>query len=244
MACESRPLLFHSRLLWPRFPSHSQISATLYHDAQHSITIIGQCVSRGAPTDKQMRISGNTNSPDQGVFSRHYPACPWRPGLAGNPVAMAGPGVDRDHAPGIGFLAPLAFVIIRIIAIVVTVVPNAPWISQQGCSSGPSGGPSIPYGLGGWGHCLLSSRTRPGEGCDHPSPPQDITFSDRIARRELTYIVLFARLEPVFSFSLVSYGAGLTSMSLTAFALSTLVGMTPGTILLNYYGRVFSPAIS
>jgi len=68
---------------------------------------------------------------------------------------------------------------------------------------------------------------------------RDISFSEHVAHRHLFYIVLFARLEPVFSFALVSYGAGLTSMSLRAFALSTLIGMFPGTVILNYYGKSF-----
>jgi uncharacterized membrane protein YdjX (TVP38/TMEM64 family) len=43
---------------------------------------------------------------------------------------------------------------------------------------------------------------------------------------------------------MVSYGAGLTGMSLRAFALATLVGMTPGTVLLNYYGKSFFTGVT
>jgi uncharacterized membrane protein YdjX (TVP38/TMEM64 family) len=141
---------------------------------------------------------------------------------------------------GWGFLAPLAFVLIRIIAIVVTVVPNAPLDIAAGMLFGPFWGTvySLMGSEGGAIACFLLARGLGGDAVTHLLH-RDITFSDRIARRELAYIVLFARLEPVFSFSLVSYGAGLTRMSLIAFALSTLVGMTPGTILLNYYGRSF-----
>jgi uncharacterized membrane protein YdjX (TVP38/TMEM64 family) len=60
----------------------------------------------------------------------------------------------------------------------------------------------------------------------------------------MAYIVLFARLEPVFSFALVSYGAGLSGMSLGVFAVSTLIGMTPGTVLLNYFGKSFFTAVT
>jgi uncharacterized membrane protein YdjX (TVP38/TMEM64 family) len=73
---------------------------------------------------------------------------------------------------------------------------------------------------------------------------RDIAFSGHFPQRQLAYIVLFARLDPVFSFALVSYGAGLTGMSLRAFALATLIGMTPGTILLNYYGKTFFTGVS
>ena len=41
---------------------------------------------------------------------------------------------------------------------------------------------------------------------------------------------------PVFSFDIVSYGAGLTKMSLKAFALATLVGMAAPTFAFTYLG--------
>jgi uncharacterized membrane protein YdjX (TVP38/TMEM64 family) len=43
----------------------------------------------------------------------------------------------------------------------------------------------------------------------------------------------------LFPFGLVSFGFGLTRMSLCSFALCTLLDMTPGTIILNYYGKSF-----
>lgn len=139
---------------------------------------------------------------------------------------------------GVGVLAPLAYMLIRIVGIVVTVVPNAPLDIVGGVLFGPFWG--TVYALigseAGAIVCFLLARVLGREAITRLLH-RDIAFSDRIAQRELAYIVLFARLEPIFSFALVSYGAGLTRMSLRAFALSTLVGMTPGTILLNYYGK-------
>ena len=54
----------------------------------------------------------------------------------------------------------------------------------------------------------------------------------------LTRLVLAARLVPVVSFDLVSYGAGLTKISLRRFALATFVGMLPATFVYNYFGSV------
>ena len=45
-----------------------------------------------------------------------------------------------------------------------------------------------------------------------------------------------ARLVPIFSFGIVSYGAGLTNMSLKSFALATFLGMMPPTFALTYLG--------
>lgn len=139
-----------------------------------------------------------------------------------------------------GWWAPLAFILLRIVAIVVTVVPNAPLDIAGGALFGPFWGTiySLLGSEAGAIVCFLFARSFGREAITRLLH-REITFSDRIADRHLVFVVLFARLEPIFSFALVSYGAGLTRMSLRAFALSTLVGMTPGTIILNYYGKSF-----
>jgi len=53
---------------------------------------------------------------------------------------------------------------------------------------------------------------------------------------QLMGLMFLARFIPVFSFDVVSYGAGLTNISLKAFALATLVGMAPPTFALTYLG--------
>lgn len=139
-----------------------------------------------------------------------------------------------------GWLAPFVYMFLRVIAIVVTVVPNAPLDIAGGMLFGPFWG--TVYALlgseAGAIACFLLARNLGREAITRLLR-RDITFSNRIARRQLACIVLVARLEPVFSFALVSYGAGLTRMTLRSFALSTLAGMTPGTIILNYYGKSF-----
>ena len=139
-----------------------------------------------------------------------------------------------------GVLAPLAFILIRTVAILVTVVPQAPLDVAAGVIFGPFWGTvySLAGSEAGAVACFILARNLGREAVTRIFH-RDIAFSDRIARRHLVYVILFARLEPVFSFALVSYGAGLTRMSLAAFALSTLIGMTPGTILLNYFGKSF-----
>lgn len=48
--------------------------------------------------------------------------------------------------------------------------------------------------------------------------------------------MFFSRLLPVVSFDVVSYGAGLTKMSLAKFSLATFLGMLPLTFIYNYFG--------
>lgn len=139
-----------------------------------------------------------------------------------------------------GWLAPLIYMFLRVVAIVVTVVPNATLDIAGGMLFGPFWGTvySLMGSEAGAIACFLLARHLGREAITRILH-RDITFSNRIARRQLAYIVMFARLEPVFSFALVSYGAGLTRMTLGSFALSTLIGMAPGTIILNYYGKSF-----
>ena len=156
------------------------------------------------------------------------------------PPELFSPARIEDFLQQAGWLAPLVYMFLRIIAIMVTVVPNAPLDIAGGMLFGPFWG--TVYALlgseAGAIACFLLARHL-GRKAITRLLHRDITFSNRIARRHLAYIVLFARLEPVFSFALVSYGAGLTRMTLGSFALSTLIGMTPGTIILNYYGKSF-----
>jgi uncharacterized membrane protein YdjX (TVP38/TMEM64 family) len=156
------------------------------------------------------------------------------------PQELFDPAWIENFLMGAGRLAPFFFIVLRVIAIMATVVPNAPLDVAGGMLFGSFWG--TVYALlgseAGAIACFLLARHFGREAITR-FLHRDITFSDRIAHRHLASIVLFARLEPVFSFALVSYGAGLTSMSLRSFALSTLIGMTPGTIILNYYGRSF-----
>ncbi len=50
--------------------------------------------------------------------------------------------------------------------------------------------------------------------------------------------MFISRLLPVVSFDIISYGAGLTKMSLKKFSLATFLGMIPLTFLYNYSGSV------
>ena len=156
------------------------------------------------------------------------------------PPELFDPGWIETFLQGAGWWAPIAFILLRVAAIVVTVVPNAPLDIAGGALFGPFWGTvySLLGSEAGAIVCFLLARSLGREAITRLLH-REITFSDHIADRHLVFVVLFARLEPIFSFALVSYGAGLTRMSLRAFALSTLVGMTPGTIILNYYGKSF-----
>jgi uncharacterized membrane protein YdjX (TVP38/TMEM64 family) len=146
---------------------------------------------------------------------------------------------------GMGILAPMAYILLRTVAIVLTVVPNAPLDVAGGVLFGPFMGTvySLIGSEAGAIACYLLAHAL-GRDAITRLLHREFAFSGQYPQRQLAYIVLFARLDPVFSFALVSYGAGLAGMSLRAFALATLIGMTPGTILLNYFGKTFFTGVS
>ena len=54
------------------------------------------------------------------------------------------------------------------------------------------------------------------------------------------HTILIARLLPFMSFDLVSYAAGLTSMSFTSFFIATGIGQLPATIVYSYVGGMLT----
>jgi pyruvate/2-oxoglutarate dehydrogenase complex dihydrolipoamide dehydrogenase (E3) component/uncharacterized membrane protein YdjX (TVP38/TMEM64 family) len=61
---------------------------------------------------------------------------------------------------------------------------------------------------------------------------------DRAVAREGLKIVLLTRLSPVFPFNLLNYAYGLTRVSLRDYAIGSLVGMLPASILFVYVGSL------
>ena len=66
---------------------------------------------------------------------------------------------------------------------------------------------------------------------------RDITFCDHCSDRSMFLIIFVSRLFPVFHFDVISYGSGLTNISLKRFAIATFFGMIPATFLFAYTGR-------
>ena len=63
-----------------------------------------------------------------------------------------------------------------------------------------------------------------------------VNMSDQFFQRYGKHAVLIARLVPVISFDVISYGAGLTGMRFLGFAIATGIGQLPATLLYSYLG--------
>jgi len=59
---------------------------------------------------------------------------------------------------------------------------------------------------------------------------------DNAVRDKGFVIVLLTRLSPVFPFSLLNYGLGITAVRFPNYALASWIGMMPGTLLYVYLG--------
>ncbi|WP_447977522.1 TVP38/TMEM64 family protein [Candidatus Nitrospira bockiana] len=137
-----------------------------------------------------------------------------------------------------GGSAPILFIAVMALAVVIAPIPNLPLAVAAGAAFGPGWG-ALYTVLGGllgavasfsigraFGRRLLATRL---------GPPLRIWLG--CSRRHLMLLVFASRLLPVLSFDAVSYGAGLSSLPLGWFAIATLLGMLPPTLALSYLGE-------
>ena len=138
-----------------------------------------------------------------------------------------------------GFAAPLVYMLIMALAIVVTPIPSLPLDIAAGAFFGPFLG-TLYSALGALGGSIVSFSIARLLGRDLVKRilRGHINFCARCSNKILTKVVFLSRLIPVVSFDVVSYGAGLTAMSLGKFALATFLGMLPLTFIYNYFGSV------
>lgn len=138
---------------------------------------------------------------------------------------------------GTGPLAPLVFIALMAAAVVVSPIPSLPLDLAAGASFGPWWGTTYAV-IGAEIGAVLSFLIGRALGRELIARllRREVSFCERCSDHHLMILVLVSRLVPVFSFDVISYGAGLTNMSLAAFALATLVGMVPPTFALVYFG--------
>lgn len=140
-----------------------------------------------------------------------------------------------------GWLGVLAYIGILILSVVISPIPSAPLAVAAGMVWGPiwAGIYSVIGGfLGGLlayfiGHTL-------GRSAVHALTGKLIYFSKNRGEVYLGWIIFVTRLLPALSFDLVSYGAGITGLSLPIYATATLIGMIPSTFALTFLGSKFT----
>ncbi len=142
----------------------------------------------------------------------------------------------------LGMLAPFVFMLTMAAAVVVSPIPSLPLDAAAGAVFGPFMG-TVYALIGAEAGALISFFITRKLGKEAVSRwlKSDIGFCSQCSEKYLFLLILGARLLPVFSFDIISYGAGLTRISTRGFAVATFIGMIPPTFAFNYFGSgIFS----
>ena len=138
-----------------------------------------------------------------------------------------------------GFLAPLFYMFIMALAVVISPIPSLPLDIAAGAFFGAFLG-TVYSVIGAFIGSVASftiSRLL-GRQFIERFLGGHVNFCTYCSDKILTKIVFLSRLLPVVSFDIISYGAGLTKMSLWKFGIATFLGMIPLTFVYNYFGSV------
>lgn len=136
-----------------------------------------------------------------------------------------------------GVLAPLLYMALMALAVVITIIPSLPLDVAAGAFFGPLAG-TLYSVLGATGGAVASFFIARFLGREFMARilTGHINFCTMCSDRLLTKVIFLSRLLPFVSFDILSYGAGLTMMSVRAFALATFFGALPLTFIYNYFG--------
>ncbi len=157
-----------------------------------------------------------------------------------NPMEFLRPEALKQWLDNAGLLAPLLYMAIMAAAIVISPIPSlpldimagayfGPWLATLYSAIGALIGAVISFLIARFfGRALVERFIK-----------FDNTFWDDCSESILLKIVFVSRLIPFISFDVISYGAGLTRMSLWKFSVATFFGMLPMTFLFAYYGSIF-----
>jgi uncharacterized membrane protein YdjX (TVP38/TMEM64 family) len=145
----------------------------------------------------------------------------------------------REWLSSAGVFAPFLYMGIMALAVIVSPIPSLPLDIAAGAFFGPYFGTlySVAGALAGAAVSFMIARLI-GRELIERFLGGHINFCTHCSDKVLTRIVFMSRFLPVVSFDIVSYGAGLTKMSLKYFLLATFFGMIPLTFAYNYFGSI------
>lgn len=148
------------------------------------------------------------------------------------------PQVMREYIAGYGPLAPLISALLMIFQSVAAPLPAFLITFANGLLFGVWWGAALSWSSAMLGAALCFSIAR------YFGRPvvvkliseSALASSDRFFERYGKHAVLIARLVPIISFDVISYGSGLTGLRFLGFWIATGIGQLPATILYSYLG--------
>jgi uncharacterized membrane protein YdjX (TVP38/TMEM64 family) len=154
-------------------------------------------------------------------------------------AALFEPARIEDFLESIGPFAPLIYMAVLAATAVIIPIPGPPLFVVAGALFGPFLGTvyAVAGSLAGAVVAFLIARFL-GRDLVESLLGKQVVICCECSEGLLTKIIFFSRLLPLISFDVVSYGAGLTRMSLRNFALATLLGSIPMTFIYHSFGSV------
>ncbi|PZD71018.1 TVP38/TMEM64 family inner membrane protein YdjZ [Acaryochloris thomasi RCC1774] len=158
-----------------------------------------------------------------------------------SPPDLSSPETFKQTVINAGWLGPFVYIGIVALSVVISPIPGAPIAVAAGAIWGSlvAGIYSVIGGFIGSLAAYYIGLTL-GRSAVYALTGKLIYFSKERGELYLGWLIFLTRLLPVLSFDLMSYGAGITGLSLPIYATATLLGMIPSTLLLTYMGSAFT----
>ncbi len=145
----------------------------------------------------------------------------------------------RDYLLGFGVWAPFISLLLMVISVLIPPLPAFVPTFANGLLFGAFWG-----GVLSWLSALLGAtlafylaRKLGRPVVERVASKESLTWVDGFFARYGAPAVITTRIIPIVSYGVVSYAAGLTSMSFKIYLLGTAIGQTPATILFSYLGE-------
>jgi uncharacterized membrane protein YdjX (TVP38/TMEM64 family) len=161
----------------------------------------------------------------------------WLLQTLGMPANLS-PGTLSAWLGSQGATGPVLLMVLMVIAVVVGPIPTLPVSATAGLAFGVVTGTMIAAtgALIGAMAAFWIARCLGREIICRKFPDNPVLARDG-SQRFLTLMILLTRLIPIFSFALISYGAGVTAISAWRFAMATFFGMLPMTFVFAGLGN-------
>lgn len=156
-------------------------------------------------------------------------------------ATIADPAAMRVQVLQWGAWGPVLVMALMTTAVLVSPIPSAPIALAAGAAYGHGWG-ALYVLLGAQAGAMGAFGIARWVGFDtvHRWFGQRLATGWMGSQNALMGIVFVSRLVPFLSFDIVSYGAGLTTLSAWRFALATLAGIAPSSFLLAHFGKEMS----
>jgi uncharacterized membrane protein YdjX (TVP38/TMEM64 family) len=153
--------------------------------------------------------------------------------LSGNSLAEI-----AAYVRGFGFWAPLVSLALMVLQTIIVPLPGSFVTAANGAIFGVWWGTLLSWlgGLLGGSVAFWIARTVGGQFVQRWVGSGEQAWASRLSQSNSFWAVLIARLIPGLSFDIISYLAGLSTMSYPRFLLATAIGMLPGTFAFTLFG--------